>query len=237
MTDDPKLIVALDCPTDRKALDLAARLDPARCRFKVGKGLFTRYGPRLVTELVDRGYTIFLDLKFHDIPNTVAAACKAAAELGVWMINVHAAGGMAMMQAARAALGEEADRPRLIAVTLLTSLEESDLQAIGCPNEPVQQVLRLADLARKAGLDGVVCSPQEAAGVRRQAGTSFLIVAPGIRPNDHPPDDQKRTCSVRDALAAGADYLVVGRPIWAASDPLAALEGIEREIVAGGREP
>lgn len=232
MSTDPKIIVALDFPAEAPALALVERLDPARCRLKVGKELFTRAGPGLVRDLAKRGFAVFLDLKFHDIPNTVAAACAAAADLGVWMINVHASGGRAMMAAARERLATLSEPPRLIAVTVLTSLDAADLFEVGCPGEPAERVLHLAALARRAGLDGVVCSPLEAAGLRAAQGPGFLLVTPGVRPADAATGDQKRVMTPGQAVAAGADYLVIGRPITAAPDPLAALEAIERDILA-----
>jgi len=224
---DPRIIVALDFPRAEPALALAEALDPSRCRLKVGKELFTRLGPAFVERLASLGFQVFLDLKFHDIPNTVAAACEAAADLGVWMTNLHASGGRRMMEAARERLARRAHRPLLIAVTLLTSLDAEDLAAIGCPGDPHQRVLGLAGLARDAGLDGVVCSPQEAASVRAGMGPGFRLVTPGVRPAGADRDDQKRAMTPAEALAAGADYLVIGRPITAAPDPLAALAAIE----------
>jgi orotidine-5'-phosphate decarboxylase len=229
---DPKIIVALDYPDARAAQAMAARLDPALCRVKVGKELFTAAGPLLVEALVARGFGVFLDLKFHDIPNTVAHACKAAARLGVWMLNVHACGGRAMMQAAREALADNAARPKLIAVTVLTSMAGSDLAAIGMQGTPQEAVLRLARLAQSAALDGVVCSAQEAQALRAACGAGFNLVTPGIRPADGTQDDQKRVMTPRAAVAAGADYLVIGRPITQAADPLAMLQQIQREIAA-----
>ena len=223
---DPRIIVALDFPDANRALDLAHRLDPARCRLKVGKELFTRAGPGLVEKLRADGFDVFLDLKFHDIPNTVAAACAAAADLGVWMVNVHASGGRRMLAAARERLAGCATPPLLVAVTVLTSLDAEDLTEIGFQGSPMDNVLRLATLAKDVGLDGIVCSPQEAAPVRRALGERFLLVTPGVRPADAALADQKRVMTPRDALSAGADFLVIGRPITAAPDPLAALDAI-----------
>ena len=248
MNQAPRIIVALDFPNQAQALDLVDRLDPGRCALKVGKELFTRAGPALVEALVRRGYRVFLDLKFHDIPNTVAAACDAAADLGVWMVNLHASGGRRMMEAARERLAAHTEAPLLIAVTVLTSMDRGDLAEIGCPDEPLDRVLRLARLTETAGLSGIVCSPLEAARVRADLGAGFVLVTPGVRPasasaGEHAggrscapgmfavPDDQKRVMTPRDALVAGADYLVIGRPITAAVDPLAALVAIEAEIV------
>lgn len=227
---DPRLIVALDYPEAAPALALAERLDPRMARLKVGKELFVAAGPELVRTLTARGFQVFLDLKFHDIPNTVAAACRAAARLGVWMLNVHASGGLKMMQAARAALEGLPTRPRLIAVTVLTSLGREDLAQVGLDLEPEAQVLRLARLAQAAGLDGVVCSAREAPLLRRELGPDFLLVTPGVRPAGSATDDQQRVLTPAQALQAGADYLVVGRPITQAPDPVAALQRIHDEI-------
>jgi orotidine-5'-phosphate decarboxylase len=228
--NDPKIIVALDYAAAQPALNIVARLDPALCRVKVGKELFTTAGPTLVETLVARGFGVFLDLKFHDIPNTVASACKAAARLGVWMMNVHASGGSAMMQAACDALAGNTQRPKLIAVTVLTSMAQSDLADIGMQGNPTEVALRLARLAQSAGLDGVVCSAQEAQALRVGCGAGFNLVTPGIRLADGTQDDQKRVMTPRAALDAGADYLVIGRPITQSADPIAALQRIQREI-------
>jgi orotidine-5'-phosphate decarboxylase len=230
VTPDPKIIVALDYPVASQALALVDRLDPLRCALKVGKELFTRAGPPLVETLVGRDFRIFLDLKFHDIPNTVAAACDAAADLGVWMVNLHASGGRRMMEAARERLAARPQAPLLIAVTVLTSLGREDLTEIGCPDEPLTRVLRLARLASAAGLAGVVCSPREAAAVRAELGPGFVLVTPGVRPAGAAVGDQRRVTTPREAMVAGADYLVIGRPITAADDPLGALAAIEAEI-------
>ncbi len=225
------VIIALDFPSAAEALALAERLDPARCRVKVGKELFTRAGPAVVEKLVARGFEVFLDLKYHDIPNTVAAACDAAADLGVWMINLHASGGRRMMETARERLEKRGSgRPRLIAVTILTSLGEEDLAEVGFQGAPADNVARLAALADDCGLDGVVCSPLEAAMLRRERRKGFLLVTPGVRPAAAAVDDQKRVMTPADALAAGASHLVIGRPITAAPDPLAALEAILVEL-------
>ena len=230
MPADPRVIVALDFPAAAPALALLEQLDPARCRVKVGKELFTRGGPQLVERAVAAGFDVFLDLKFHDIPNTVAAACAAAADLGVWMVNVHASGGPAMLRAARERLDGLSSPPLLIAVTVLTSLDASDLAAVGCPGEPAERVLQLARLSQQAGLDGVVCSPLEAAAVRAELGPDFRLVTPGVRPVFAASGDQKRVMTPAQALAVGADYLVIGRPITAAAEPMAALAAIEAEI-------
>lgn len=227
---DTKIIVALDYADAASAMTLVDRLDPARCRLKVGKELFTAAGPDLVRTLVARGFDVFLDLKFHDIPNTVAAACRAAAELGVWMVNVHASGGRRMLTAAREALAERERRPLLIAVTVLTSMSAEDLHEVGVPQPPAEQVLRLAQLARTCGLDGVVCSAQEAPMLRRELGADFRLVTPGIRPAGADVGDQRRVVTPVEALRNGATDLVVGRPITAAPDPLAALDAIRHDI-------
>ena len=228
---DPRIIVALDYANAADALALVDRLAPALCRLKVGKELFTRSGPELVRALVGRGFDVFLDLKFHDIPNTVAQACRAAAELGVWMVNVHAQGGRRMMTAAREALDDVGGRrPLLIAVTLLTSLGADDLAEVGLTGSPADNVLRLATLAHASGLDGVVCSPQEAAALAGSLGPAFRLVTPGVRPAGVSTDDQQRVMTPGQAMAAGAHYLVIGRPITQASDPIAALRAIAGEI-------
>ena len=229
---DPRIIVALDYANAAEALLMVERLSPQLCRLKVGKELFTRTGPELVRGLVARGFDIFLDLKFHDIPNTVAQACRAAAELGVWMVNVHAQGGRKMLTAARDALvartGER--RPLLIAVTVLTSLGAEDLAEVGLAGTPADNVRRLATLAHDCGLDGAVCSPQEAADLRQRLGGGFRLVTPGVRPAGAALDDQRRVMSPGQAIAAGAHYLVIGRPITQASDPIAVLQAINGEI-------
>ena len=227
---DPRVIVALDYASATDALAMAGRLDPAQCRVKVGKELFTAAGPALVDSLVQRGFSVFLDLKFHDIPNTVAAACKAAAGLGVWMINVHAGGGRVMMQAAREALSGTNNAPKLIAVTVLTSLGAEDLRELGHAEAPQALAERLARLAAASGMDGVVCSAQEAPALRRACGAAFCLVTPGIRLADAAQDDQKRIVTPAVAVANGADYLVIGRPITRAADPLAVLRAINAEI-------
>ena len=225
-----KIIVALDFSDADSALALVARLDPALCRIKVGKELFTVAGPELVRTLVARGFEVFLDLKFHDIPNTAAAACRAAAGLGVWMLNVHASGGRRMMAAAQAALAELPKPPLLIAVTVLTSMSAEDLGEVGISAAPADQVLRLARLAHACKLDGVVCSAQEAAMLRAELGAGFRLVTPGIRPAGFDAGDQRRVMTPAEALRAGATDLVIGRPVTAAADPLAALEQIQSDI-------
>ena len=236
MTDrDPRVIVALDFPEPRSALALADRLDPAACALKVGKELFVAAGPDAVRAMVGRGFRIFLDLKFHDIPNTVAGACAAAARLGVWMMNVHAAGGAAMLTAARHAVDEAAEAsgakpPLLIAVTVLTSLSDDDLKATGVGDDAARQVLRLARLTSDCGLDGVVCSAQEAPALRAALGPRFKLVTPGIRPAGSAAGDQSRIVTPQAAIANGADYLVIGRPITEAPDPVAALASINLSL-------
>jgi orotidine-5'-phosphate decarboxylase len=228
----PRVIVALDYASAEEALAFAQRLDPARCRVKVGKELFTVAGPALVEQLVARGFDLFLDLKYHDIPNTVASACRSAAKLGAWMINVHASGGRTMMMAAREALAGLVHPPKLIAVTVLTSLGAEDLRETGHSEAPEVLVERLARLSAASGMDGVVCSAQEAPRLRAACGPDFCLVTPGIRLADAAQDDQKRIVTPQAAIAGGADYLVVGRPITRAADPLAVLDRINAEIAA-----
>lgn len=227
---DQKIIVALDYSQAAPALALAQRLEPSLCRLKVGKELFTAAGPQLVEQLQQRGFDVFLDLKFHDIPNTTAQACKAAAALGVWMVNVHASGGRRMMEAAREGLANFARPPKLIAVTVLTSMSQADLAELSIAVTPAEQVLRLAGLAQASGMDGVVCSAQEAAELRKRAGPDFCLVTPGIRPANAAADDQFRIMTPRAALDAGSSYLVIGRPITQAPDPLQALHDILKDI-------
>ena len=224
----PRLIVALDFPSADSALALAKRLDPASCRLKVGKELFTRAGPSLLETLHNYGFSVFLDLKFHDIPNTVAGACRAAAELGVWMLNVHALGGARMLAAAREAVDKTAQRPWLIAVTVLTSHSAADLAEIGIIEPAEQLVARLARLTQSAGLDGVVCSAQEARLLRQHCGADFCLVTPGIRLDSASADDQRRVMTPQAAIRAGADYLVVGRPVTQAADPAAVVQALTR---------
>lgn len=227
---EPRVIVALDYADAASALLLAARLSPDACRLKVGKELFTTAGPDLVRALVERGFDVFLDLKFHDIPNTVAAACRVAAGLGVWMLNVHASGGRKMMQAAKQAIEQSDNKPFLIAVTVLTSMDEAGLRETGVACTPAEQVRRLASLTQQCGLDGVVCSAQEAAILRADLDSDFLLVTPGIRPAGADSGDQNRILTPARAILAGADYLVIGRPITQAPDPVAALQSIQTEI-------
>ncbi|MCW8922281.1 MAG: orotidine-5'-phosphate decarboxylase [Gammaproteobacteria bacterium] len=224
-----KVIVALDFPGEKKAMQLVEKLDPELCRLKVGKELFTRCGPSLVKKLVASGFDVFLDLKFHDIPNTVAKACESAAELGVWMLNVHSMGGAAMMAAARHVLNYD-DAPLLIAVTLLTSSGEKELGALGINETPADFVKRLAMMAKQAGLDGVVCSAQEAAMLKQQCGSDFLLVTPGIRPENASVDDQNRIMTPKRAIENGSNYLVIGRPVTQSDDPVRVLTAINADI-------
>ena len=230
MSCQTPIIVALDFPSRDAALALAERLDPKLCRVKVGKELFTRSGPAVVEALQAKGFEVFLDLKFHDIPNTTAMAVKAAAELGVWMVNVHCSGGLRMMAACREELDKLAGvKPLLIGVTVLTSMEQSDLAGIGLDVAPQEQVLRLAALAAEARLDGLVCSAQEASALKI-AQPSLQLVTPGIRPAGSSVDDQKRILTPAKAMAAGSDFLVIGRPISQAAEPAKALADIVAEL-------
>ena len=227
----PRIFVAFDVPSTQEAMMLANKLAGTGCGVKIGKELFTRAGPDLVDWFVRTGFAVFLDLKYHDIPNTVAGACRAAAELGVSMLNVHASGGEEMLIAARKALeayGE--DRPLLIAVTVLTSLDKKGLAKVGVNAEPAEQVLTLATLAQECGLDGVVCAPTEAEMLRTQLGPEFLLVTPGVRPAGADMNDQKRVMTPSEAIQAGANHLVIGRPITAALDPAAALAAINDDV-------
>ena len=227
-----RVIVAMDFDNQQSALQLAEQLDPSQCRLKVGKELFTVAGPQLVKALVERNFDVFLDLKFHDIPNTTAKAVSAAADLGVWMTNVHACGGSRMMEAAQHSLQQSGSEMLLIAVTVLTSMEQSDLQQIGIQRDPAEQVLHLAQLAKNAGLQGVVCSAQEASTLKAQLGEEFKLVTPGIRLADSAADDQRRIVSPVDAIALGSDYLVIGRPITQSADPLATLNQINQSLIS-----
>lgn len=224
------IVVALDYASADEAVDFARQLDPARCRVKVGKELFTRAGPVVVERLQQANFDVFLDLKFHDIPNTVAAACKVGAELGVWMLNVHCSGGSRMMMAAREAVAACSHQPLLIGVTVLTSMSADDLKEIGITLEPAEQVKRLAALAKRSGLSGLVCSAQEAQALKQEFGSDFVLVTPGVRPLGSAQGDQQRVMTPSAAVAAGADYLVIGRPITQAADPAAAFEAIWQEL-------
>ncbi|MDE2387903.1 MAG: orotidine-5'-phosphate decarboxylase [Betaproteobacteria bacterium] len=232
---DPRIIVALDFSSAGDALQLAKKLNPQLCRLKVGKELFTATGPQLIEQLMAMDFEVFLDLKFHDIPNTVASACKAAANLGVWMINVHAMGGRKMLTAARDAIPH--GTTKLIAVTLLTSMDQGDIADIGLQGEPEQIVLRLAKLTKDCGLDGVVCSALETANLRQQFGHDFCLVTPGIRPADSQVNDQKRITTPQQAISNGASYLVIGRPITQANDPLFMCQRLNAEIAAADLNP
>jgi len=227
---DKPIIVALDFPKAESALTLARELDPNQCRVKVGKELFTRAGPALVEKLITDGFEVFLDLKFHDIPNTTAAACHAAADLGVWMLNVHCLGGLRMMMAARDGIERSQHQPLLIGVTILTSMQSADLVAVGLYSSPKDNVQRLAKLAHKAGLDGVVCSPEETQLLQQELGDEFMLITPGIRPAGSVRHDQQRITTPQQALKQGSHYLVIGRPITQAPDPMAALATIQASL-------
>lgn len=227
-----QVIVALDYDNQRDLFAFVDSIEPSSCRLKIGKEMFTLFGPDLVRELHKRSFSVFLDLKFHDIPNTCARAVRAAADLGVWMVNVHASGGERMMTAAREILEPYGqDKPLLIGVTVLTSMEARDLNAIGISLSPQDQVMRLAQLTQASGLDGVVCSAQEAHELKQQLGASFTLVTPGIRPAGFDAGDQRRVMTPYEALQAGSDYLVIGRPITQASDPARVLAAINASLV------
>ncbi len=230
VTESP-VVVALDYNNRDSALAFVDLIDPRDCRLKVGKEMFTLFGPQIVRDLQQRGFDIFLDLKFHDIPNTTAHAVAAAADLGVWMVNVHASGGARMMTAAREALvpfGKDA--PLLIAVTVLTSMEASDLLDLGVTLSPADQAERLARLTQHCGLDGVVCSAQEAVRFKSALGNNFKLVTPGIRPQGSEAGDQRRIMTPEEALAAGVDYMVIGRPITQSADPALTLKAINTSL-------
>ncbi|WP_435237071.1 orotidine-5'-phosphate decarboxylase [Psychromonas sp. PT13] len=229
---DPKVIIALDYADKQQALDFIAQLDPLTCRLKIGKEMFTRFGPEFVKQVVAKNFDVFLDLKFHDIPNTVAQAVKAAADLGVWMVNVHASGGRRMMEAAKQILepyGENA--PILIAVTVLTSMEQSDLNELGITITPAEQVNKLALLTKSSGLDGVVCSSHETTELKHLLGADFKLITPGIRPAGTDAGDQRRIKTPKQAVDSGSDYLVIGRPITKAADPVQVLTEINASLV------
>ena len=232
MSNDSKIIVALDYPTAQQANAFIDLVDGDFCKLKVGKELFTAEGPAFVERLVNKGFDVFLDLKFHDIPNTVANACSVAADLGVWMVNVHALGGRKMMTAAGEALANKQDRPLLIAVTILTSMGNEDIIEIGLTGEPADNVSRLAALTEESGLDGVVCSPKEVALLRQQRSRDFKLVTPGIRPADSDKGDQIRVMTPAEAIETGSSYLVIGRPITQAQDPMIALKAISSDIAS-----
>lgn len=231
MNQDAKVLIALDYANEQDALDFVSKISPTDCRLKVGKEMFTYFGPQFVKKLIAEGFDVFLDLKFHDIPNTVAKAVTAAAELGVWMVNVHAIGGPEMMVKAKEALKKYGDdAPLLIAVTILTSMDEFELKRIGVDKTPLEQVKFLANLAQQSGLDGVVCSAQEAAILKQELGRDFKLITPGIRPAGSDKGDQKRIMTPCEAIQAGSDYLVIGRPITQSTDPQATLIEINNSL-------
>lgn len=227
---DSPVIVALDYDNEIDAINLVNKLDPKLCKLKVGKELFTSSGPRFVEKLVQSGYKVFLDLKFHDIPHTVYKACKAASNLGVWMIDVHASGGAKMLEMARNAINEGEHKPLLIAITVLTSMDQHSLLEIGVNTDINKHIINLAKLSYNAGLDGVVCSPHEAQLIKKNTNDSFLAITPGIRLTTEKVDDQMRIMTPKLAKANFADYLVIGRPITKAADPLAELTNILSSI-------
>lgn len=228
---ESKVVVALDFAQQKNADEFIDRLDPKLCRLKVGKEMFTHFGPSFVKGLVDKNFDVFLDLKFHDIPNTVAKACQAAADLGVWMVNVHASGGPKMMEQANIALESYGvSKPLLIAVTVLTSMDQQQLSAIGINSTPEEHVLRLAQLTHASGLDGVVCSAQEASLLKSRISKDFILVTPGIRPEGSDKGDQIRIMTPKQAVQAGSDYLVIGRPITQSTDPIQTLIDINNSI-------
>jgi len=226
-----KILIALDYDDQQTALAFVKQLSPDTCRLKVGKEMFTYFGPAFVKELVDLGFDVFLDLKFHDIPNTVAKAVTAAAKMGVWMVNVHASGGYEMMHKAKQALEQFGDKaPLLIAVTVLTSMDEAELERLDITKSPQEQVMHLAKLTKQAGLDGVVCSAQEAQSLKAALGKEFKLVTPGIRPVGSDAGDQKRIMTPKEAIEAGSDYLVIGRPITQAQNPVKVLNDVNESI-------
>ena len=227
-----RIIVSLDYADSKEALAMVSRLDSERCKLKVGKELFTVAGPRFVDSLVEMNFDVFLDLKYHDIPNTVAKACAAASSIGVWMLNVHASGGSTMMTAAREAIDKSSHTPLLIAVTVLTSMAEEDLTDLGLNCSVEEQVQRLAKLAQLSGADGVVCSAKEVSSLRQTLGPEFKLVTPGIRPSHSSRDDQKRVMTPAQAIANGSDYLVIGRPVTQAEEPMQVLADIENELAS-----
>ena len=232
-----RIIVALDYPDKKSAMDFVNQVNPDLCCLKIGKHLFTKYGPDFVSELIAQKFRVFLDLKFHDIPNTIFDACTAAAQLGVWMMDVHVAGGVEMMRAARRAIDQfpVGKRPLLIGVTVLTSLTENDLKFLGITDSIENLVLRMSQTAKDCGLDGVVCSAKEAVLVRKKCGDDFLLVTPGIRFVSDDADDQKRILTPEAALAAGASYLVIGRSITAAKDPAKVLRAVRDQLIFKSR--
>jgi orotidine-5'-phosphate decarboxylase len=228
---DPKVVVALDFDKKNDALSFVDRISPTECKLKVGKEMFTYFGPDFVKTLTGKGFDVFLDLKFHDIPNTVAKAVTAAADLGVWMVNVHASGGSQMMTKAKQALDNYGnDAPLLIAVTVLTSMAQDDLTGLGINKTPAEQVNFLAKLTKQSGLDGVVCSAWEAEQLKHDLGKEFKLITPGIRPEGSAQDDQQRIMTPKQAIDVGVDYLVIGRPITKAADPQLVLQQINASI-------
>jgi len=227
---DPKIIVALDYPSEAEAFRLVDQLDSNLCRLKIGKEMFTHLGPAFVEQIQNKGFDVFLDLKYHDIPNTVAKACEAAADLGVWMLNVHASGGRRMMEAAANAIANHKNKPLLIAVTVLTSMSQEDLNELGVTNTPAEQALKLAKLSQSSGLHGIVCSAQESPLMRQHLPDDFILVTPGIRPLGSKTDDQRRIMTPSEALNAGSNYLVIGRPVTQSDNPLETLRTINSEI-------
>ena len=229
--NDPKVVVALDFDKLKSAYNFVDKVDPSLCKLKVGKEMFTHFGPEFVKHLVDKQFNVFLDLKFHDIPNTVAKACIAAADMGIWMVNVHASGGPLMMEQARKGLESYGlQRPLLIAVTVLTSMDQAQLSAIGINRTVAEQVLHLAKLTRQCGLDGVVCSAQESSLLKTEVAKDFVLVTPGIRPEGSDKGDQIRVMTPKQALLAGSDYLVIGRPVTQSDDPLQTLIDINNSL-------
>ena len=229
--NDPKVVVALDFDKLKSAYNFVDKVDPSLCKLKVGKEMFTHFGPEFVKHLVDKQFKVFLDLKFHDIPNTVAKACIAAADMGIWMVNVHASGGPLMMEQARKGLESYGlQRPLLIAVTVLTSMDQAQLSAIGINRTVAEQVLHLAKLTRQCGLDGVVCSAQESSLLKTEVAKDFVLVTPGIRPEGSDKGDQIRVMTPKQALLAGSDYLVIGRPVTQSDDPLQTLIDINNTL-------
>lgn len=225
------VIVALDFADEKQTLQFVRQLSPELCQIKIGKELFTATGRHLVEQLVNQGFKVFLDLKYHDIPNTVASACKIAAQMGVWMVDMHASGGQRMMEAAAEAVSQFQQRPYLIGVTVLTSMTQTDLAQTGVDRSIDEQVMHLARLSQQSGLDGVVCSAQEAVILRDQLVKEFLLVTPGIRLNSKSEDDQRRIMTPKDALAAGSSYLVMGRPITRSADPVLLLQQINLGMI------
>lgn len=225
-----QLIIALDFPTSYQALEFVKPLSPKQCKLKVGLELFVSAGPDFIKQLTDQGFDIFLDLKFHDIPNTAGSACSAAAKLGVWMMNVHASGGTTMMKTAKAAIDDQNSSTKLIAVTVLTSMNNQELASMNIKQSASEQVSALASLTKGAGLDGIVCSAQEAEMLRKDYGKEFLLVTPGIRPAGSATNDQSRIMTPGKAIQAGSSYIVVGRPITQSDNPIGVIEHINQEI-------